>query len=210
MSDELPADESPSEEHGELVFLVGAANNNEAAILRGYLEHQGIYVYVQGEQHRAMLGMVGAYIELRLMVPAESLDDAKQALELFYSEQENQDGPEFRGAFRDEVVVADEDKYDDEIVDQVRLRQALRRARLAGLAFPIGGAHFAAGAWVRGLVLAALSITSVVLTIAVSPTWILLYVLSVSYDLMSVRGPLFANEVRRARAETAQLPDKND
>gem|GEM_PF-5808982 len=85
----------------DLVFLVGAGDLNEAAILRGYLEHHGIYVYVQGEEHRSMLGMLGAYVELRLMVPAASVEDAKEVLELFYSEQEDVSGPEFRGTFRD-------------------------------------------------------------------------------------------------------------
>lgn len=190
----------------DLVFLVGAGDLNEAAILRGYLEHHGIYVYVQGEEHRSMLGMLGAYVELRLMVPGASVDDAKQVLELFYSEQEDASGPEFRGAFRDEHHdEEEEDKYDEDVVDKTRLKHAVRRARLAGLMFPLGGAHFAAKAPIRGLMLAALSIAGVVLFVQGKPMMIGLWVLSVAYDLMSVRGPLFDTEVARARAEHKQL-----
>lgn len=201
------SEDAQRETSSDLVFLTSAGNNNEAAILRGYLEHHGIYAYVQGEQHRSMLGMVGAYIELRVMVPAAELETAQQLLELFHSEQEqSEQGPEFRGTYRDETP-ADEDRYDEEVIDHARLANEVRRARLIGLVFPFGGGHFAAGAPIRGLFLSALGITGLVLAVTGSAALISLWMLAVVFDLLSVRGPLFEREVRRARGATKRERD---
>ncbi len=191
----------------KLVFLTGAGNNNEAAILRGYLEHHGIYVYVQGEQHRSMLGMVGAYIELRLMVPEDKLAEAQELLELFHAEQDEPvPGAEFRGAYRDEGEDPD-DQYDDDVIDKVRLKNTVRRARLFGFVFP-GGAHYAARAPVRGMLTTIMAFGSVFLAATQGPAWVAMYLFAVLFDIGSVRGPLFEQELKLARAENKQLAAK--
>ncbi len=65
---------------GELVRLTTAADNIEASAVRSLLEANGVRCVIQGEQHRSMLGILGAYIELNLLVPAIDLDRAQQIL----------------------------------------------------------------------------------------------------------------------------------
>ena len=61
----------------DLMLLVNVGNNGEASVLRSYLEHHGIHVYIKGENHRSLLGMVGTYIDLGVMVPNFQLEDAQ-------------------------------------------------------------------------------------------------------------------------------------
>ena len=53
-----------------LVPLVTCGSAEEAATLRALLEAHEIPCLVQGEHHRALLGMLGPYVEVRLLVPA--------------------------------------------------------------------------------------------------------------------------------------------
>jgi hypothetical protein len=52
-----------------LVHLVSVGSDAEAAILRSYLEEHGIYCYIQGENHRSMLGFLGeaGIVNLRII-----------------------------------------------------------------------------------------------------------------------------------------------
>jgi hypothetical protein len=63
-----------------LVLLQTVGDNQEASVLRTLLDAHGIRCVIQGEQHRAMLGMLGSYIELRVLVEAEDLDRARRVL----------------------------------------------------------------------------------------------------------------------------------
>ncbi|NOJ91847.1 hypothetical protein HMI51_02650 [Corallococcus coralloides] len=51
-------------------LLTTCGDESEAALVRALLQADNIPCIVQGEQHRSMLGVVGAYIELRVLVPA--------------------------------------------------------------------------------------------------------------------------------------------
>jgi hypothetical protein len=42
----------------------------EAATLKGVLDAHGVPCVIQGEHHRSLLGMLGPYVEVRLLVPA--------------------------------------------------------------------------------------------------------------------------------------------
>jgi hypothetical protein len=53
-----------------LVPLVTCGSAEEASALRALLDAHAIPCVVQGEHHRALLGMLGAYVEVRLLVPA--------------------------------------------------------------------------------------------------------------------------------------------
>lgn len=53
-----------------LVPLLTCNSAEEASALRALLEAHGIPCVVQGEHHRALLGMLGPYVEVRLLVPA--------------------------------------------------------------------------------------------------------------------------------------------
>lgn len=53
----------------------------EAHLYRDLLQSAGIPCHIQGENHRSMLGLVGSYIEINLMVPQTFEDDAIDILE---------------------------------------------------------------------------------------------------------------------------------
>ena len=53
-----------------LVPLLTCASPEEAATYKGVLDAHGVPCVIQGEHHRALLGMLGPYVEVRLLVPA--------------------------------------------------------------------------------------------------------------------------------------------
>ena len=68
------------EEGVSLVPLQSCASVEEAAMLRGVLQAHGVPCVVQGEHHRSLLGMLGPYVEVRLLVPAGQLETARRLL----------------------------------------------------------------------------------------------------------------------------------
>jgi hypothetical protein len=172
----------------DLEFLVEVGDNAQASLLRAYLEQHGVHVYVQGENHRSMLGMVGAYIALRLMVPSTQVELARQLLDE-YEDFEPEEAPDFRGPFRDS---GDEDE-DDELVPKVDA-ELIRKIRLAAVLFPVGGGHLRAGAPLRALVLAALVGLGLLKAATGTPLALLAWPAVVALDLLT------APAVARARA----------
>ncbi|HLL52570.1 MAG TPA: DUF2007 domain-containing protein [Myxococcaceae bacterium] len=65
----------------DLVLLKTCGDNAEASLTRSLLEAAGIQCVVQGEQHRSMLGTIGGYIDLRVLVRAADLDRARELLD---------------------------------------------------------------------------------------------------------------------------------
>lgn len=116
--------------------------------VRSLLESEGIEVFVQGENHRALEGgLLAAVIELRVMVRFKDLEDARELLEeLDYAEH----------------LPADpiEPDPDDKSLQQFQQRELKpldptrdpRKAALWALLIPFGGGHFYAGR--RGYALA--------------------------------------------------------
>jgi hypothetical protein len=64
-----------------LVLLRTCSSMVEAKALHAMLEAEGIDVLIHGEHHRAQLGFLGPYVDLRLMVRASALDDARELIE---------------------------------------------------------------------------------------------------------------------------------
>ena len=60
-----------------LVLLTACPDPETAALLKAKLQSAGLHVVLQGEQHRAMLGPLGAHIEPRLLVKASELEQAR-------------------------------------------------------------------------------------------------------------------------------------
>jgi len=52
-----------------LVPLLTCASPEEAATYKGVLDAHGVPCVIQGEHHRSLLGMLGPYVEVRLLVP---------------------------------------------------------------------------------------------------------------------------------------------
>jgi hypothetical protein len=66
-----------------LVLVRECGDNAEASLVRALLQSRGISAVVRGENHRSMLGAVGAYIELQVLVPGAQRDEAAQLLKQF-------------------------------------------------------------------------------------------------------------------------------
>lgn len=62
----------------DLVVIHTAHDISEADIIKGMLESEGIPVFVQGYNHRSVLGFVGAYIDINIMVAEQDAERAKQ------------------------------------------------------------------------------------------------------------------------------------
>jgi hypothetical protein len=52
-----------------LVPLLSCGSVEEAATFKSVLEAHGVPCVIQGEHHRSLLGMLGPYVEVRLLVP---------------------------------------------------------------------------------------------------------------------------------------------
>ena len=70
----MDAEEKPDD---ELVLLTTCSDNLEASSLQSWLEANGVYCFLQGEHHRGLLGPLGPYIELRVLVPSSAASLAR-------------------------------------------------------------------------------------------------------------------------------------
>lgn len=142
---------SSDAEHDGLVLLTTARDNVDAMGIRSVLEAEGIHVFVQGEHHRAMEGMLGIFVELRVMVPRSQLDDARELLEeAAYAEHlppetepvDEEVDDRSIGRFRDRASEAEASSASAE-TDQPRRHPGL--ALLLSVLIPLGAGHFYAG-----------------------------------------------------------------
>ncbi len=158
------------EDERDLVTIATCGESTEASLIKGFLESEGVFCYVQGEEHRQMLGVLGAYVEPKVMVKRGDVERAVELVELF------------RGSLTDEELAAqsgfeEELEFDDSEVDDdgpyrspARLKPPDRRRKPIfsmgiGLIFGFGQGHRTAGAGKRSLVLATAEIAAFVVTI---------------------------------------------
>lgn len=64
-----------------LVLLQSCADSVEASAVRSLLQAHGIACTLQGENHRALLGTLGSFIEVNVLVPEGELGRARELLE---------------------------------------------------------------------------------------------------------------------------------
>lgn len=64
----------------DMVVIHTAHDNAEADIVKGMLAEEGIPVFVQGYNHRSLLGMVGTYVDINIMVFTHDVERAKQCI----------------------------------------------------------------------------------------------------------------------------------
>ena len=99
----MPAS-TPSErpdQHEGLVPVLTCASTEEAATFRGVLEAHGVPCVIQGEHHRSLLGMLGSYVEVRLLVPGAHEETARRLLRpTLTAVADADDQPDPRGARR--------------------------------------------------------------------------------------------------------------
>jgi len=88
-----------------LVPLTTCESAEEAATLRALLEAHGIPCVVQGEHHRALLGMLGPYVEVRLLVPAVHRPSAARGIAPpLHAVDDPDDAPDPAGARRRRIL----------------------------------------------------------------------------------------------------------
>jgi hypothetical protein len=63
-----------------MVRIHTAHSQPEADIIKSALEDSEIPTYIQGYNHRALLGLMGPYIELHILVPAVAEAEAREIL----------------------------------------------------------------------------------------------------------------------------------
>jgi hypothetical protein len=109
--------------------------------VRSLLESEGIEVFVQGENHRALEGgLLAAIIELRVMVRFKDLEDARELLEeLDYAEHLP---PESVEPDPNDRSLQEFQKRELTPIDTTR---DPAKAALFALIVPFGGGHFYAG-----------------------------------------------------------------
>ncbi len=150
-----------------LVLLKICRDQVEAMSVRGLLEAEGIEVFVQGENHRAMEGaLLGAIIELRAMVRFKDLEDARELIEeLDYAEHLP---PE-------EVEPDPEDKslqqFQAREIAPIDTTRDPRKAALFALVIAFGGGHYYAGRRGFALCLAAIQALNVALLLRGWVVW---------------------------------------
>ncbi len=137
----------------QLVALMTCRDQVEAMGVRSLLESEGIEVLVQGEHHRALEGaLLGAMIELRVMVRRGDLDDARELLEeVAYAEHLPPDDEV--APIEDKSVLRFREQFDDPDADvptsDAPARKPAMAAALAVLV-PFGSGHIYARRPVTG------------------------------------------------------------
>lgn len=67
----------------DLIKVYTANDNMEADLLKGILEQDNIYCFIQGYQHRSMLGPLGGYLDLDIMVPTDKAEEARNLINAY-------------------------------------------------------------------------------------------------------------------------------
>jgi hypothetical protein len=184
-------------EGDELVEVGTAADPAESAMLREYLASQGIDCVVPSEHHRSL----GIYTPLRLLVRRSQAEEAAALVRDFRSAaraDENAAGAGGEAAAGEELT---------DWSENAGLRRKLRGARLLSLVVPgLGLAHFAIGARLRGLLLAASWPAAIWLATRVGGVGIALIPLSTAVDVIGAAAAMAdqrkgrRRELPRARA----------
>lgn len=138
MDKKTPKNHSSS--HDEWV-KIGYLQDADAELVASLFESQGIPALIQGRNHRRMLGFIGGYIELRLLVPAAQEEEGQALLNDYFSRRN------------------EEFTTDSEMIEKERTRLLLfsRTSQRLGIALLLsaflgfGLASLSAGAWWIGI-----------------------------------------------------------
>ncbi len=137
-----------------------------AEMYRDILEGEGIVAMIPGAQHRSMLGMVGAYVEIPLKVVAE---DAQRAAEIIDAIESGV--PDADWAKEAEPESGDEDEAQDEAEDEAKEDMFPSRRKLKRIAFFIafaipGGAHYYLRRWWLGAFFAGAEVIGAIILVS--------------------------------------------
>lgn len=71
-------------------LLTKANNHAEAHLIKAYLNELNIESYIQGENHRSLYGILGTFIDLRILVPTADIEKSRKAFQEYQSSSNNQ------------------------------------------------------------------------------------------------------------------------
>lgn len=134
------------------------ANPADAALVRSMFAARGIGVVIGAEHHASLLGPIGgSFLSLDIWVASDDAEDAAALL------RDLREGGPAEADAGTEAAPPDEDDAELEHERKVRTEQRQRAglAILLGCFVTFGTAHMVTGAWVRGLVLAAIEVVGI-------------------------------------------------
>jgi hypothetical protein len=170
----------PTSSDEAMVLLTTCHDDVEAVSVRSLLESEGIEVLVQGQHHRALEGsLFGTFIALRVLVRRRDLEDAREILEeLAHAEHLPPDPPEAIATARDRSLDRWRERArDDDDATAPAKPLDPNIARIAGIVFPLGGAHLYARKWGRAALIGGFQLLEWVLLARGWNTWIALLML---------------------------------
>lgn len=159
-----------AEDERDLVTIASCGDSTEASLIRGFLESEGVYCYIQGEEHRQLLGVLGSYVVPQVMVKREDAEQATELVDVFRNSVSDED-------LEQQAGIDEELEFDDAAVEEdgpyrspARLKSEDNSRKPAfslamGMILGLGQGHRVAGAKIRGLILAALEIAIIITTI---------------------------------------------
>jgi len=188
------------------VTVATAADAVEAGALREFLVDHGVFCYVQGERHNALLGPVaGIAIALNVMVPRGDAVRALELIEAFHG-AEPVEG-EWDQAADDAEQAADEGTASPP-ARRSNLGKDRGRAALLAIVPSFGFGHFYAGAFGRGSILATTELVGLALLLGgLQPLGAALLALAVVTDLLGSASRVDAvNRELERRLEVCEEP----
>ena len=66
-----------------LIKIYSPKDNLEADLIKNILEQANIYCFIQNYEQRSMLGVLGSYIDLVIMVPQNQMEEADEIIKEF-------------------------------------------------------------------------------------------------------------------------------
>jgi len=172
-----------------------------AGLRRAVLEDAGIVVATPGLEHRALLGMVGSYIEIKLQVRRRDLEQARGLLEAL------DDPDEILEPVGDPVPPAGVGPYRGggggaEGYDDARLK---RVSAFCSLVLTLGTGHFYARESNSGWLILLLEVVALVVAANVYPGAVLAVPMLVLYDLFGGFAAVDRYNAGKARSPADQL-----
>ena len=204
-----------AEDERDLVTIASCGDSTEASLIRGFLESEGVYCYIQGEEHRQLLGVLGSYVVPQVMVKREDAEQATELVDVFRNSVSDED-------LEQQAGIDEELEFDDAAVEEdgpyrspARLKSDQRPRKPlvslgVGLVAGLGFGHRSAGATRRSVVLAVLEISIIVVTL-----WGTLAphlgagIVALMHICDGVGGAVVAHDHNRAEAAAGAPPGRN-
>jgi Putative prokaryotic signal transducing protein len=136
----------------------------DATLVRSLLSAHGIAVVVGAEHHASLFGPMGAsFLSLDIWVDEEDHDEAAALLQDLRErdergDQADDDGADVDDDRTDDGEPDDRDPSSDSVQRRIDRRRRTGAVLLLGACITFGTAHMFTGAWMRGLMLAAIEI----------------------------------------------------